>query len=344
MSYPINEKYANEFADRNAELLSRFERSMYQTRPDGSAQTWTSAAVTYTRWLQKMREHPIDEASKVDVDDYYEYVAGQYESGATAGGKFDGVQQLYHWMSRKEVIEENFVNDLIREDYGISNGPTRQARALRQEEDYIAIPRDEVEQLWKEENLPSPRVRNELIIKLLWYTGMRCSELVRIRINDIDRDDYKIEIADKKTTDFRPVWYPERLELLLAEWLDHGARNVIGPHGDSSNYLLLTHQSPQMRPSHVSRIVKEAAQNAGINEVLYVDEGGKRRWKVTGHTLRHSMASYHANELDTKIHHLKEILGHEDLETTLKYVKDDETAIRRAMQDPWSSSKDTQKI
>lgn len=336
MSYQINEKYTDEFCERNAELLSRFERSMYQTRPDGSAQTWTSSAVTYARWFRDQRGKPIDEASKVDVDDYYEYVSGQYESGATAGGKFDGVQQLYHWMDRKEAIEQNFTESLVREDYGISNGATRQARALRQEEDFIAIPRKSVEQLWKEDNLPSPRIRNELIIKLLWYTGLRCSELVRIRINDIDRDEHKIEIADKKTTEFRPIWYPNRLELLLTEWLEHGARDALGPHGESSDYLLLTHQSPQMRPSHVSRIVKQAAQNAGINEVLYVDEAEKKRWKVTGHTLRHSMASYHANELDTKIHHLKEILGHEDLETTLKYVKDDERAIRKAMQGPWS--------
>lgn len=336
MSYPINEKYLDEFSERNAELLSRFERSMYRTRPDGSAQTWTSAAVTYAQWLQNRRGYTIDEASKVDVDDYYEYVSGRYEDGPTAGGKFDGVQQLHHWMERKEVIEENFVENLVREDYGISSGPTRQKIALRQEEDYIAIPRKEVEQLWREDNVPSPRIRNELLIKLLWYTGLRSSEIVRIAVDDIDHNEHKIQISDKKTESFRPVWYPERLELLLAEWLDHGARDAIGPYGESSDYLFLTHQSPQMRPSHVSRIVKEAAQNAGVNEVLYVDEGGKKRWKVTGHTLRHSMASYHANKLDTKIHHLKEILGHNDLETTLKYVKEDEEARKRAMQEPWS--------
>ena len=336
MSYQINEKYTDEFCERNAELLSRFERSMYQTRPDGSAQTWTSSAVTYTRWFRDQRGKPIDEASKVDVDDYYEYVSGEYEGGATAGGKFDGVQQLYHWMDRKELIEQNFTESLVREDYGISNGATRQARALRQEEDYISIPRKAVERLWKEENLPGPRVRNELLIKLLWYTGLRCSEIIRIRIGDIDHDEHKIKIFDKKTTDFRPVWYPQRIELLFAQWLDQGGRDVIGPHGSESEYLFLTHQSPQMRASHVSRIVKEAAQNAGINEVLYVDEAGKKRWKITGHTLRHSMATYHANKLDTKVHHLQKILGHDDIETTLKYVDEDDSAIRQAMQRPWN--------
>ncbi|OYR50011.1 tyrosine-type recombinase/integrase [Halorubrum sp. Eb13] len=336
MSYQINEKYTDEFCERNAELLSRFERSMYQTRPDGSAQTWTSSAVTYTRWFRDRHGKPIDEASKVDVDDYYEFVSGQYEGGATAGGKFDGVQQLYHWMSRKEVIEQNFTESLVREDYGIVNGATRQARALRQEEDYISIPRKKVELLWKEENLPGPRARNELLIKLLWYTGLRCSEIVRIRIIDIDHDEHKIKIFDKKTNEFRPVWYPQRLKPLFAQWLDQGGRDVIGPHGGESEYLFLTHQSPQMRSSHVSRIVKEAAKNAGINEVLYVDEAGKKRWKVTGHTLRHSMATYHANKLDTKVHHLQKILGHDDIETTLKYVDDDDRAIRQAMQRPWN--------
>lgn len=330
-----HEPYVEEFSDRNAEILSGFKASMERTQADGSAQTWISGAVTCARWLEDHYAIALDEVHRSDLDDYLEYISGEYESSETLGGKLDSVRHLYDWLYRKGVMDEDHSTTFDWDDYVNGKSRTLQAEALDQDDDYIAIPREEVEMLWQDENVPAPALRNEILLRLLWYTGVRTSEIARIKISDINRDEGRIRIYGKKTDDYRDVWYPPaRMEPLLTEWLTF-RRGTLSPYADESPYLLLTHQSGQMRASHASRIVKEAAQNAGINEVLYTDAAGKKRWKITGHTLRHSFATHHANVLDTKIHILQDVMGHDNIDTTRKYISEDKEAQRRAMQEPW---------
>lgn len=331
-----HEAYVDEFGARNAEILSGFRASMYRTQAEGSAQTWVSAAVTAARWLESNYRISLDDADRTDVDDYLEWMTGEFASTETAAGKLDGVRKLYEWMYRKGVVEDDISDDLAGwDELGLTKGQTRQAEALSLTDDYVAITREEVEELWHDDNLPSPSLRNEIAIRLLWYTGIRTSEIVRIKIDHIDRDEGRIRIYAPKTDDYRDVWYPpNRMEPLLNEWLQY-RRGDLSSLADESEYLLLTHQSPQMRASHVSRIVKDASRNAGSNMVMYVDAAGKKRWKVTGHTLRHSFATYHANKLGTPIHILQDVMGHEKIETTRKYITKDKEAQRRAMQEPW---------
>lgn len=150
-------------------------------------------------------------------------------------------------------------------------------------------------------------------------------------MEDVDWEEQSIQIRDKKTNSYRKVWFGEQTRTVLYdEWVELD-RETTGKHGSDSEYLFLTTHNPQMRSSHVSRIVKESADEAGINEVLYQDKNGKDRWKITGHTLRHSMASYHANVLETPIHQIKTMLGHSSIDTTMKYVKEDEQAIAKNM-------------
>ncbi|AEH35585.1 tyrosine-type recombinase/integrase [Halopiger xanaduensis] len=330
-----HEPYVEEFGERNAEILSGFRASMKRTQAEGSAQTWISGAVTCARWLEEHYGINLEEANRSDLDDYLEYISGEFESTETLGGKLDSVRHLYDWMYRKGVVDDDPTTAFDWENYVNGKSRTLQAEALNQNKDYVAIPREEVEELWQDDALPSPALRNEILIRLLWYTGMRSSEIVRVKIGDIDRDEGRIRIYAKKTDDYRDVWYPvNRMEPLLNEWLGY-RRSALSPYADESPYLLLTHQAEQMRASHVSRIVKDAARNAGINEVLYVDAAGKKRWKVTGHTLRHSFATHHANVLETPIHILQDVMGHDKIETTRKYISEDKEAQRRAMQEPW---------
>lgn len=311
-------------SDHNQSLTERFSKSI-ETRADGSAAAWVSGVRTLMDWCNA-RGLCMDDCTRVQIDDYLEFIGREY-IGTTAGTKLDAVKHFYDWCSRKELCDID-TEQFNRADYGINTDTTRQARALRQKQDYIAIPREEVMKIAN--NVPSPKSRNEALIRLLWNTGMRTSEIIEIRVEDIDFDEQAIQIHASKTDEYRRVWYGDTTDMVLREWVDID-RETIGPYGESP-YLFLTSHSEQMRSSHVSRIVKESAIEAGLNEVLYKDKNGKQRWKITGHTLRHSMASHHANVLETPIHHIKEMLGHSKLETTEQYVRKDEAAIRRNMQ------------
>ena len=66
--------------------------------------------------------------------------------------------------------------------------------------------------------------------------------------------------------------------------------------------------------------MKEAAQKAGINEVMYGDKGGGKRWKITLHALRHGHA-VEAIKSGIDIRTVQKHMGHSSLEQTMKYLR-----------------------
>jgi len=224
----------------------------------------------------------------------------------------------------------------------------------------IALPKANVEKIIAHPG--SPSLLKELIIRLYWETGVRGVELANIKQRDIDRERRRIRIVTAKTKPKDPnrtryVYYSDATDYLFTEWLDYGERSAMNPSApewkdedkrdeeadgydydehdaddwdpDEEPYLLLTDKKPKIRPSWASRVVKEAAISAGVNEPLYRDAAGKKRWLVTGHTLRHSHISYHCNQLETPLHMVAKLAGHRKLDTTKQYVTTDWDAIER---------------
>lgn len=114
-------------------------------------------------------------------------------------------------------------------------------------------------------------------------------------------------------------------------------RRAASAYASESDRLFVTSHTSSMRPNYILRQVKEAAFDAGVQEVTGYDVEGKPRWKVTGHCIRHSAATWHANETDLDVHQLKHQLGHSKLETTMKYVHNHEQSRKRALQRAWGS-------
>ncbi|MBP1985851.1 tyrosine-type recombinase/integrase [Halolamina salifodinae] len=194
------------------------------------------------------------------------------------------------------------------------------------------LPPEDVKKLW--ENVPAPRVRNRLIIKLAYQTGMRATELCHIRHErDIDRGKREITVpAVTSKSDSRKVAYKDTLDPLLRRWIDGGLRDAV-PYAGQSEYLFPTKQSERISRETLRTVVRQAADSAGLNHTVYTDKSGNVRTKVSTHTLRHSMAVNSLKAGVMNVRELQEFLGHSDLETTEKYLKiasDDATdAYRR---------------
>lgn len=190
------------------------------------------------------------------------------------------------------------------------------------------------------ENVPTPTVRNKLMCRLLYQTGIRRSELVRIKLDHIDRGNRRITVYGKKTEDPRTVWYQPSLDSDLSMWID-GDRNAVFFASESS-YLFPTRRQERMDEQTVTDVVTEAAENAGLQETVYetkrpsnAKEGHKTPEvkRVGAHTLRKSFGVHFIND-GGDISFLADLLGHDDIETTkdnyLKYSsKDLENSARR---------------
>lgn len=191
-------------------------------------------------------------------------------------------------------------------------------------------------------NVPEPTVRNKLLLRIMLQTGVRASEVATIRcgpnpdwesndLMDIDREDRTIQIKDKKSDGYRTVVYQDSLDSLLRLWVETERETVYG--SDQSEYLFVTKDGDHINPQYVNRVVKRAADNAGIQRPYSTTANGYERASVTSHVLRHTFAMHALrNELDT--HWIKEQLGHDDISTTIDmYLHEDEETMKEKVGD-----------
>jgi len=159
------------------------------------------------------------------------------------------------------------------------------------------LTREEVDALIEHER----DLRNRLILKTLYLTGIRVSELCGLRWKDVisNRDSGQISVYGKggKT---------RRIRVPVGLWLELSAFK-----GDvrKDAPVFASAAGLPLAPSNIHRVVKRAAKAAGLDNAL----------DVSPHWLRHSHAT-HALDAGVPVHLVQATLGHESLDTTSKYL------------------------
>ncbi|WP_224268502.1 tyrosine-type recombinase/integrase [Haloprofundus salinisoli] len=176
------------------------------------------------------------------------------------------------------------------------------------------------------------KLRDLVLLRLLWDTGVRARELVSLRLDKIIWEERAIETVtvkqegesewreiDDEDTD-RTVYFTPKTERYLREWIEGGARDGFLSASESP-YILVGRQSMQLNPRRPTEIVDEYAEMAGVQEPLGPpNAAGEQRRAVTAHTFRHSYA-VHRVKKGMPIPFLKELMGHSDIEHTEMYLR-----------------------
>jgi integrase/recombinase XerD len=271
------------------------------------------------------------EATKPDLDLVLGELSNEY-NGPTGANRWRQIVRFYDSMISGGVLDDNPCDGLKLKRHGISDR-SQKSRYIDDESNatVYAPSKEDIELMVENVNTKQDRTRDQLLILLMYHTGCRCNEIRQIKIEDIDREKAEIRLPGKvtKTGKARTVRYGPSAKDRLKKWLDHGLRGR-RIHSDSP-YLFITQKSDMMSKSMVNHIVRRAAKNAGINEVLYVDAAGKKRWKITSHSLRHACATYMIKN-DADIYKVSKYLGHSSVKVTEKiYVHDDgELGVKEA--------------
>lgn len=288
-------------------------------------------------WLQE-NGYELEDAETWMLHDYFRHLQSEGYAPATIGGRWDSIFQLFKDLSRRGIIEDHPMgeDDMKRGDY-----TSPKNRAETEAEDISYVTKGELENLVA--HVPDPKLRNRLLLRLMFQTGLRANEVTRVRLSDLsdwdeeeqefEPDERSIEIYAKKTHDRRTVYYQESLDFLLKEWLEGGYRAAY-PTAGESEYLFVTRQREKIYDSHINRIVKDAAENAGIQEELYTDMNGHSRYLITAHTLRHGHAVY-SLKCGIDIRTISKHMGHEHLEMTKRYLDLIDEDVRDAYRDNW---------
>lgn len=275
----------------------------------------------FSDYLEEQDLHVTEVMSK-DVHTFLRE-QGQIYAGSTVSNIYDAVNGLYHYLEMWDEIDEDAhpVEDLKRADYGGNREPKK-----HQTDEITYITPDQKDQL--RENVPDPQLRNELIVELMFQTGVRRGELASIELDNLDRENRRIRVWSSKTEEWRIVRYRPSLDFLLTQWLDHGYRDSFQTAAESP-YLFLTDHAVSLDESYLNEIVVNAAKDGDIQEVLYEDAAGGKRHLVTAHTLRHSHA-VEAVKSGIDIKFIQEQMDHENLETTEQYLRVTEKDVDEA--------------
>lgn len=309
-------------ATTNSGLLEDFERDKSFNETQSTADNYVSNLEPFADWLEKEKEKRLDNAEKRDVQDYLNECEQERMGNKTIALRYTAISQFYQWLENNDRIEDSPTENL---ESGVDSSVTKKQQELRSDKP-PAVTEEEKEKLC--DNVPEPKVRNELMIRLVFQTGIRTKEMRNIRLQDLDREERAIRIEDAKSEKFRTVYYDE-LEPWMSQWLDHGHRDSMRGSTDSQ-YLFVTNRKEKLNPRIFSRIVAKAAESAGLREVMYIDAEGRERTRITPHALRHGFARYCVkNGMD--ISYLKDIMGHENLETTKQYLKFTDQDIKEAV-------------
>jgi site-specific recombinase XerD len=159
----------------------------------------------------------------------------------------------------------------------------------------------------------TPGLKYRAALSVAYGAGLRASEVVSLKVSDIDSSRQVIRVEQGKGRKDRYAMLSDPLlDLLRAWWLAARERGVMLPAG-----WLFPGQNPvnPMTTRQLSRVFHGAREAAGIDK------------PVSLHTLRHCFAT-HLLEQKVDIRVIQVLLGHKKLETTAHYSQVASTTLR----------------
>lgn len=158
-------------------------------------------------------------------------------------------------------------------------------------------------------------LRNKLIIHLLLDTGVRVSELVNIKVHDIDVEERIIKVFGKGSKE-RFVFFTSKTKELLINYFIKRKEKAI------TDNLLINYKGEKLTERSVQKIIKLVGEKIGLD--------------IHPHLLRHTFATDLLNK-GADIRMIQELLGHENLDTTQIYTHVSNSRVKEVYDDSHSN-------
>lgn len=147
-------------------------------------------------------------------------------------------------------------------------------------------------------------LRNAAMLEIMYGAGLRVSELIHLKLSDINLDANLVRVMGKGARE-RMVPFGSQAGKVARQWKDL-ARPLVLKHL-TSQYLFVARGTKPMTRQGFWKIIKKYAAKAGISR------------NITPHTLRHSFAT-HLLEGGADLRSVQTMLGHADISTTQIYT------------------------
>ena len=211
------------------------------------------------------------------------------DKASTISRKISALRTFYRYLESKDI--ENYSFSLLK--------LPKKGKRLPKFFEY-----NELEELFDVPDTNDPLgQRDRLILELLYASGMRVSELVNIKLNDISFGSKTIKILGKGNKE-RITYYNDITNKYLNKYISNGRKEL---NVNNIDYLFLNYRGGHLTTRGVEKILNKIIDKTALNK------------HITPHMLRHSFATHLLNE-GCDLLSVQELLGHASLSATNIYT------------------------
>ena len=259
--------------------------------------TSNNTELSYKRDLGKMRQYleengisGLNDITEEVLDSYIVYLEENQFAAATISRNIASIKAFFHYLAKEGVIEKDISVGL-------------KAPKIEKKMPEILTPEEVIWLLEQPKGDTPKEIRDKAMLELLYATGIRVTELITLKVSDVNLQMGFIVCRDGSKE--RVIPFGAAAKKAMTNYLDK-ARNVM-LFDLQSDILFVNCSGQPMSRQGFWKLIKYYAKKAGIMA------------DITPHTLRHSFAA-HLVENGADLRSVQEMLGHSDISTTQVYA------------------------
>lgn len=246
----------------------------------------------YKVFLKEERKiNDVSKISKTDIEKYLEFLGKNNYSTKSIARKLTTIKNFHKYL---------LATDMVKTD----NSLTIERPKLRKTLPSV-LTIEEVDVLLDIKTITPFDYRNKAMLELLYGTGLRISELLNLKLSDVDFENCVVRCFGKGSKE-RIVPIGEYIIDSLNNYLEYGRNRLINKK-KVSDYLFLNSHGSSLSRFSFFKILKKLLLEKGIKK------------DISPHSLRHSFAT-HMLENGADLRSIQEMLGHSDIATTRIYT------------------------
>lgn len=250
------------------------------------------------RYLQMQKVQDFSEVTDTDLQGYLNEIQREKLASSTISRNIASMRALFHYLYKTDKVKDD------------PTGNLRTPKIEKKIPDILTV--EEVDRLLKQPNLNTPKgIRDNAMMELMYATGMRVSELIHLKLSDVNLQLGYVICHETEKERIIPI--------------GNVSRNAVLQYMEYSRGFFVKNEQETALFTNCSG---KAMSRQGFWKVLkgYVADAGIHR-DITPHTLRHSFA-VHMLQNGADVKSVQEMLGHSDVSSTQIYLGLNMTKMR----------------
>lgn len=245
---------------------------------------------------------------QVNIDIIRNFLTQELNAGISKRSckrRLSSLRHFYTYMSNHNMVKEN---------------PFLFVSAPKMDKTFPhALYREQIDRLFtaNSERTDELAIRDQAILELLYSSGLRCSELVNLKVQDINTRTRTVRVLAGKGNKERIVPFTKECATTLDNYIKKDRIKFLSRASEPNASLFLNSKGEKLTSRGVEYILNKVQERCGINVGLHP------------HLLRHSFAT-HLLENGADLLIIQELLGHDSINATQVYTHVTEEAMKDA--------------